>query len=243
VKPDRREILVTLVASCVALPALVVTVVLLLAPGPRTQGAALHPDQAKAAMCAVGVAEWLALSLVVPAWSRRYGFPIPSLCLLVFVLVGLLTCLAFPTARAVGTGAAALHAYLFGYGAALGGLAVFVGRLSGRGWIGQAVAAGVSVVLAGNVVIVNLFLECSGSLRDAIIAAVLATNPMAASGGALGYDAVRGGAKIMYEASHIAYYNFSYPPWYVTSGLHLLLGAVLFGIAAGVLGKKEGQEG
>jgi hypothetical protein len=239
VKPDRKEILVTLVASCVAVPVLVVSVVLLLAPGARVEEGPLHPGHARAAMCAAGVAEWLALSLVVPAWSRRYGLTIPWLFLAVFVLVGMLTCFAFPAGRAVGPGAAALHAYLFGYGAAVWGLAVFVARLAGRGWVGQAVAAAVSVVLAANVVIVNLVLECSGSLRDAMIAGVLATNPMTASGAALGYDAVRGGAKIMYETSHIAYYNFSYPPWYVTSGLHLVLGAILFGVAAGVFGRKE----
>ncbi len=232
-KPDSRQLLVNLLGYCVAVPVIIVVILLVLAPESGIEGGSVEVKRAKAAMCAVAVAEWLALSLLVPAWTRRYGWGRALLFLIAFIASGLTVSLTFPAGRAVGWGILTLNGYLLSYGAAMAGLTCLLGRLTGKLWIGQTAAAGVAFVLAANVLLANPVLEKSQTLRSVVIAATLATNPIAASGAALGYDPMR--EKTMYESSHITYYNYSYPPWYVTIGLHAAVAIIMIGIAKGLL--------
>jgi hypothetical protein len=147
---------------------------------------------------------------------------------LAFLAVGLLVSLTFPAGRAVGARILTMNGYLLSYGGALAGVTCLLGALTGKDWIGQAAAAGLALVLAANVLLVNVVLEKNAALRTVAMAATLATNPMAASGSLLGFDPMR--ERIMYESSHISYYNYSYPPWYVTIGLHAALAMIMIAV-------------
>ncbi len=183
----------------------------------------------KAILCALGVAEWFALAVLVPLWVRIQG---PTRAIMIaggVVIASLVVTLCLPAGRLVLGGNLALHVYLLCFAIAMAGVCRFGTVLFERKWAGQAAAAVVTLVLAVSVLIVNPIVEGTPRLRNSAAAAVLVTNPIAVCGGALGYDVMRK-AK-MYEICAIGSYHFTYPAWYAVAGIHLAVGLIFLGLS------------
>ncbi len=193
----------------------------------------------KAILCALGVAEWFALAVLVPIWVRKWGAARAVMIAGGVILVSFAVTVAFPAGRLVLGGNLALHVCLLCFAVAITGVCRLGTVLFKREWAGQAAAAVITIALSSSVLIVNPIVEGFPKIKGSVVTVVMATNPATICGAALGYDVMRK-AK-MYEICAIGSYRFTYPAWYATAGIHLAAGIIFLGLSLLWNGRNSGE--